>query len=67
MIERLYDLSLYAYFSFPKLLHFIKHPLLFYQDLFHHLKVLMKVHLNRNVLTLTFLCNEFITFGLLQK
>ena len=61
MIERLYDLSfyIYIYFSFHLFLYFIKHPSLFYQHLFHHLKVLMKVHL-----TLTFIHNKFITFGL---
>ena len=48
-------------FSFPLLLYFINHPSLFY----HHLKVLMKLHKNQNILTLSFLHNNFITFGLL--
>ena len=53
------------FFSFPLLLYFIKQPSLFYQHLFHHLKILIKVHQNWNVLTLTFLRNKFITYGLL--
>ena len=65
MIGQLYDLSLYIYFSFLLLFYFITHQLLFKQHLFHHLKVLMKVYWNWNVLMLTFYYNKLITFGLL--
>ena len=41
----------------------IKYPSLFYQHLFHHLKVLIKVYWN--VFTLMLLHNKFLTLGLL--
>ena len=58
-----YLIFLCIYSSFPLLLYFIKHPSLFYQQLFHHFKVLMKVQ-NWNRLVSTFLRYKFITFGL---
>ena len=52
LTEWLHDLSLYI-FSFPVIA--LKHPLLFYQELFYNLKALMKVHENQNMSTFTFL------------
>ena len=44
------------------LFYFIKHPLLFYQHLFHHFKALTKVDQNRNDVTST--SYKFINFKL---
>ena len=44
MIERLYDLSLYIYFSFPLLLYFIVHRHSINACFTIHLKVMMKVY-----------------------
>ena len=58
-------MNLHQDFKMVKQALFNKHPSLFYQHLFHHLKVLMKVDLSRNVLMFTFLCDNIITFRLL--
>ena len=49
MFQANYKILLYT-FLFPYYCILLKHPLFFYQYLFHHLKVLMKVYWNRNVL-----------------
>ena len=64
LIEWLYVLCIYSFFPCYCIL--LKLLLLFYQHLFHHFKVLIKVHSNRNVLMFTCLHNKFITFGLLR-
>ena len=58
--------SFFVYnFLLPSYCILLKYPSLFNQNSFTHLKVLMKVYKSRNVLTLNFLHDNFITFELL--
>ena len=58
------------WYFFVYLYFFFSPVIVFYQNIhrwssntfFHHLKILMKVYKNRNILTLTFLYNKFLTF-----